>query len=358
MKTNLLLLVLFGLVTQVHAEPRARRGADAVLPLPEPSEANSYVLADACEGKTYYSFMEAKMTPHLQELAETPTRMSNDDALSNGQGIGVKLDEENYNFHINYPNSDKGGRSYGWSHGTVGDWSDKKFLDSLAEVVKSSDEELHTFYSSIIQMLGNCNASDLANLERPSQQVSNNFLAIYTAEQYRAMVGNSRWDDALFEVTLLGAFHGGQRKLTKYYDGEFLSEAVDQSGCAYHGRDKADAEWRAARLNDYWQFGRSVFMENGRCRGTSGINPTRKDFEAMGKAITTYEKTVARNKTLARIQAVVGTTPNVIKAISEHFTKNNAEASQTDALADDVAKFMVDINNDANKITKWLESQE
>lgn len=315
--------------------------------LPTTRSENSFDLKKDCGGNTYYSFMQSDIYPRMVEIASRPSRMSNEDALSAGAGVAVRLNNQNYNFHVNFPHGAQGGRSYGWTEGKVGDWSDKMYLDNLAEVVaQASDEEFSSFYQTVIGMLGNCNADSLSDLSEGAQRVANNFLAIYTAEEYRAMVGTPNWDDALLQVTLVAAFHGGQETLFKFYLGEFTADSYKQAPGVYRG-SVAGTPKRAA-LNDYWQFSANAASRR------SGLNLTRKDFELMGKAITEYESTVGKSRALRAVQAVVGEEANVIRAITRYFTQNAADPAQGAALARNVAKLMLEVRADAPKITHWV----
>lgn len=368
----LALLFAFSNIQAVFAEDdhtgtvtSSSRGPNITLDLPKTPKENSYELTPrACEGKTAHHLMKTKIAPNLIKLSEErEERVPNEVALKKGLGVAVKLDDDNYNFHINYPNNKQGGRSYGWSHKQVGDWSDREYLDQVIEYT-SSASNLKNFYSTIVKMLGKCDATTLSSLSKQGQQVANNFFAIFEAEQYRRIVSpNTRWDDSLFQVTLLSAFHSGQDKFTKFYEGKFTDKAVDQSKCAYHGRPKPDeSDWREARMMDYWQFGRSVKLVNGKCKGTSGINPTRKDFAAMGKAITSYYGD--ENETLNEIKSIVkGDKRNIIQAISEYFTgvklkAPTADSSEASRLASLVGDFMAQLNKDANKITSWVKRNQ
>jgi hypothetical protein len=325
--------------------------ADFVLPdLPKTQEDRDYGLKADCDGGTYYSFMESTIHPQLLRIARKPSRRSNEDALREGLGLAVQLDGRNYNFHVNYPSTEQGGRSYGWTDGQVGDWSDKMYLERLSEVVSSgSDRELDAFYRTVIELLGACDPSGLSGLDKKAQRVANNFLAIYTAEQYRAMVGTSKWDDALLQVTLVAAFHGGQKTFTKFYLGEFTSKSFKQAPGVYRG--SVEGKPKRAEMNDYWQF--SANPDSRR----SGINLTRRDFEAMGRAITDYVATEGESRALGRIRKVVGDDPNVIKAITRYFTQNKANPGKTEALAKDVAELLVQVRRDADAITAWVKKR-
>ncbi len=302
--------------------------------------------------KTYYDLVHEKIAPKMQDISgdAQPSR-TNESELENGSGVSVKLNENNYNVHINFPNAATGGRSYGWTAGEVGDWSDRMYLDNVAEVTAAkSTKDIRAFYVTLIEMLGASNAESLDGLKHGTQRVATNFLAIYTAEQYRSLVPKpfKNWDDALLETTLLAAFHGGQSTFTKFYLGEFSAESKKQGPGVYArtrpGPNANDAEDKAAEMNDYWQFSANPDSKQ------SGINISRKDFELMGEAITRFE---SQNRNMAKIQKIVGETENVIKAISNHFTEGEATVAETEELANLVADFMMDLRADADKITKW-----
>jgi hypothetical protein len=327
-----------------------------------PESRNPYELNNgeqSCNGGTYYEFLHKIISKKMLSLARHPTHISNEEALKMGEGVAVKLDDSNYNFHINFPAGAQGGRSYGWTEGKVGDWSDKMYLDNLAKVAtQESREDLGHLYKAIIHLLGSCNATGLKKLSNNSQRVATNFLAIYTAEQYRAIVGTPNWDDALLQTTLLAAFHGGQSELVKFYEGKFTGSAYDQSACAYK-RSKSDTQKRPALLNDYWQFGKTATLdpESGRCKGRSGINLTRRDFELLGAAITRYEARQS-NKNLADIRKIVGSGSNVFAAITTYFVSGRATAEKTTKLAHAISQFALDIYDHADEITEWEQNGE
>jgi hypothetical protein len=347
MKQSRLLIALLTLSIGFSSQAK-----DFPLPTLPHADEPTYDIADHT-GQTYYDFVHKTLAPAMQAIAPDPSAWpNNEEDLKDGKGISVKLGENNYNVHINFPNGPRGGRSYGWTSGQIGDWSDAMYLDNLAEVVDHADEkEIANFYKTIIQILGKSDARGIEKLDRQSQRTANNFLAIYTAEQYRAIVpdGHENWDDALFQTTLLGAFHGGQETLKMFYVGEFTSTTRKQgSGVYFRGKPGElfeEAKEKEAELRDYWQFSHKVDSKQ------SGINITRADFEKLGKAITRLQK---GNRTMARIEAVVGKSNNIFKAISTHYTEGHATVEETDQLAKDIAQFMLDIYNDAEEMTKKL----
>jgi hypothetical protein len=330
-----------------------------------PSFAHNFDLTKASDsGKnTFYKFIHETLAPEMESLAPSAGKVPNQQALEQGLGVAVRLDDDNYNIHENFPKSAQGGRSYGWTSGQVGDWSDKMYLDNLARVVVEKDkDDLKNFYQTIIQLLGACDAHGLTaltnnydsktNTGAPTQRVVTNFLAIYTAEEYRAIQGTKNWDDAILEVTLLGAFHGGQTTFTKFYRGKFTTVSNVQETGNYYGLPSKDKNGKViptvakiATMNDYWQISKTSTR--------SGIHLTAGDYSKMGSAITKYESTRAHDKTLSLIQSIVGSGPNVIQSISRYFTDGRADPSKTNTLAVAVAEFLDQVNTDADAITAW-----
>jgi hypothetical protein len=355
-------LILFTLFTAVVL---ASVHADDFSLAKLPSFTNNFDLTKASDsGKnTFYEFIHKTLAPEMESLAPSAGKVPNQQALEQGLGVAVRLDDNNYNIHENFPKSAQGGRSYGWTSGQVGDWSDKMYLDKLALVIVEKDkDDLKNFYQTVIQLLGACDAHGLATLTNnydsqtntgvPTQRVATNFLAIYTAEEYRAIQGTKNWDDAILEVTLLGAFHGGQTTFTKFYRGKFTTRSNVQETGNYYGLPSKDGNGKViptvakdATMDDYWQISKTSTR--------SGIHLTARDYGKMGTTITKYERTKAHNKTLSLIQSIVGSGPNVIHSISTYFTQGKADPSKTNTLAVAVAQFLDQVNTDANVITAW-----
>jgi len=358
-RKTLILVTLFTAVVMasVHADD---------FPLAKlPSFAHNFDLPKASDsGKnTFYKFIHETLAPEMESLAPSAGKVPNQQALEQGLGVAVRLDDNNYNVHENFPKSAQGGRSYGWTSGQVGDWTDKMYLDNLALVIVEKDKnDLKNFYQTIIQLLGSCDAHGLATLTNnydpatktgvPTQRVATNFLAIYTAEEYRAIQGTKNWDDAILEVTLLGAFHGGQTTFTKFHQGKFTTRSNVQETGNYYGLPSKDKNGNViptiakdATMDDYWQISKTSTR--------SGIHLTAEDYGKMGTAITKYESAKAQNKILGSIQSIVGSGPNVIQSISTYFTEGKADPSKTNTLAVAVAQFLDQVNADANAITAW-----
>ncbi len=333
-------------------------GTDFTLPkLPQPAD-RTIDLKTVAGQRSFYELMHSQLGPTIAKFApQAKGPETNQSELKAGHGVTVKLSQFNFNIHVNYPTESVGGRSYGWTRGEVGDWSDLTYLDHLAQALKVDDvEEVAKFYKLLIRILGACNAenteSNIEVLANPTQRVSTNFVAIYTAEGYRAMVPEQPhhgWDDALFQVSMLGAFHTGQVTLTKYYLGQFSNKSKKQGPGVYKGPDSDRAVTKDAELSDYWQFSANPTSNQ------SGINETRGDFVEMGQKITKYAKSNSYTA-VANIETVVGASDNVIQAVSQYFTNGRSnDLSKIDSLANDVADLMTNIRKDADKITAWIQ---
>lgn len=303
---------------------------------------------------TYYDLVVDKIAPAM-EAAPLGASRTNVPKLKRGEGVSVKLGEGNYNVHINFPKSAQGGRSFGWTTGKVGDWSDSMYLRELAKLMDSRDEaEIKKFFKVVISMLGCSKPTGLESLKVATQRVATNFLAIYTAEGYRRIQSpRTEWDDALLQVTLLGAFHGGQDEFEMYYAGDFTDSTLEKDSGVYSrggpGPLADEAEGKHADMEDYHQFSAKLPEEQGSKR--SGINLTRKDFEKMGAAITRSE---ANNPNLKKIERIIGESRNVYAQLADYYATGKAKAEDTDVLDDAVAAFMIDTMDHANDISDKL----
>ena len=156
-------------------------------------------------GRTFFDLMTGELKDKMNGKRSS---RNNDDLLQNGDALAIRLTDRDYNMHVNFNDAPTSGRSYGWARGKVGDWSDRAYLTNMIEVAQGSDQELQAFYSTLIQLLGNCDASGLSHLQGMPERVAVNFLAIYGAEEYRATLGTKNWDDALTEATMTAAACG------------------------------------------------------------------------------------------------------------------------------------------------------
>jgi len=299
---------------------------------------------------TMLELMKKEIKPELEGIADRGEEGSASvGPAKNRNGVAVKINDENFFYHIGYPAGELGGRSYGLKKGqAVGDWTDRKYLDEMSRVARTSDSELGAFYKSLVEIIGACNPGSYSRMNQAhTQLVATNFLAIYGAEQYRAEFGSSEWDDALFQVSMVAAFHGGQKTLTKFYRGKFSNKSIPQQQCKYRSGGSATKD---AALNDYWQKGVNC--------DRSGIHITRRDYEKMGQAITSFYKSNNTDNTqnFKRLQSAIRDSgSNVISDVAEYFIqKQSDDIGSVDSIASAVADFLVGLRKDADKITESL----
>ena len=330
-----------------------------------PQAANpTFDLTSRDQAMSFYDFMHSPDGVGARMLALAPNAQpasTNVAELKAGHGVSMRLGAKNYVILINFPNLAQGGRAYGWTSGQVGDWSDQMYLDHLAGVSIGDDSvDGPEFYRLLVRLLGTLNVDGLEGTRNATQRLFSNFVAIYAAEAWRATVPQPHkgWDDALFQVTMLAAFHGGQLAadlpLTKFYLGQFSSNSKVQGPGVYGktgpGPSAANAPSKKASLDDYWQFSAIPASHQ------SGVNETRRDFELMGQKITEFEAAKG-NELLGKIQAVVGgDDANVIKSISQYFSNGlSKETSKIDQLSKDVSAFLMQVRADAKDITASLQ---
>lgn len=277
-------------------------------------------------------------------------------ALVSGGGVAVKIDSKNTAYNVNYgtgetEKDEMTGRSFGEgpSH-MASDASDKFYLLTLENYVRSEGDAISSFYKSLLEILLNCDPANFKLISPEGQSVAGDFLAVYTAEQDRHLMADLKshhWDAALLEVTLLSAFHAGQKNIMVMHNGELTATTMKQApGCEIGERAE-----KKASLVDYWQFSSSTDPES--CN-RSGINVTRRDFRALGAAITKFER--ANNPEIVdRIERhFKKKSTNLFAALSEFLINYRTPAQldlKTQALAADFTAFLMQAKKDANKIS-------
>lgn len=333
-----------------------------------------YDLQDYSGKKSFLDFMKSKVYPaaHANYKAGGVYGKGKDNskkALAAKKGVAVKVYDKNYTWHVNYDTSDnKSGRS--WSIGPGGkldDPSDKDYLKSLWEIVtKGDDKELAEFYFTLANVLGNCDSDGYRYIDDRTEVVATDFISVYIAEQIRRLMpkGEPEWDDALFEVTMLAAFHGGQGrasggKMKMVYRGKFTGagpkDVVDQfrksggssTASIYYktGKLGSGEVYRSAALHDYWQY-----SSNG---VNSGINITRRDFEKMGMKLTTAIRSSSNRDLLANVERIVGKSSNVIQAVARYYIHGNGSVSgkASSVLPEALGRLLVAVRTDAKNLT-------
>ena len=284
-------------------------------------------------------------------------------SLVSGGGVAVKINDSNYAYNVNYgtgkvAKDEMTGRSYGESQPghKAGDASDKEYLKNLEAYVRGAGPATKDFYRSILEILSNNDSSGFSSISPEGQGSAADFLSVYTAEQDRHMMANFKshaWDEALLEVTLLSAYHAGQQVVKVMFNNFLTAQTLKQ---APGGEPRTQKQ--AASMIDYWQFSNNPDPAS---KNRSGINVTRTQFRALGKAISDFER--AQN-------------PDLVKQVESHFVNmpaggnvfaelsaflinpKTAEQLNDPTFASDIADFLDQVRQDAEAITKQIETTQ
>lgn len=268
-------------------------------------------------------------------------------ALTGGLGVKVKIDDNNYNYHVLYmtgkinPHVEvMSGRSFASSPTrNVGDATDPEYLRDLSKYLKQTPDQ-KPFYRALIMALAATDSSGFAGLSSLGQLVLGDFLTVYTAEAVRHLMvnlqqGKHPWEIDLAAVTFVSAVSA---KLDQVVVGGVLTQGD-------LGR------WFAPSPNN---------VAGGPQR--SGIGITRKDRKIFQKAIHAYEMTTPDGKALiAKIQGIIGTTRNrddVIQGVFEYLSNVGTPRSmgaQAAVLADSMAKLAEMARDDAAQISATMK---
>ena len=331
------------------------------------SEAKLLELANALEGTsvTLYTLP--------QKIAEVDRKfdrygLSTFLGLASCGGAVIKFYDDNYAYNIHYgTGKEKKDAQTGRSFGAgpirgASDASDKDYLTDLEKFVTSTTSPAE-FYQTLLESLTNSDASNYKAVDKSGQTLLTDFLAVYTAEQARNLMDDKitlHWDAALLEVTLLSAFHAGQKEITLFFKDPknkktYFTENVFHQAPGGEAREKK----RAAHLMDYWQFSSRPEPE---FKNRSGINITKEQFRTLGLAISEYERE---------------NNPDLVERVERHFkgikTGNNLFEelslflinSKTPkeigkagyALAKEFTAFLEQVTKDAEKITAELKDK-
>lgn len=268
-------------------------------------------------------------------------------ALTGGIGVKVKIDDNNYNYHVLYMTGKTNpakevmsGRSFASSVGRgVADATDPEYLRDLSEYLKTTKDQ-KPFYRALILSLANSDASEWSKLSNLGQAVLSDFLTVYTAEAVRHLMVNLKdgkhpWEIDLAAVTFVSALSAETGKVVT---GGAVVE--DDLGA-----------WFAPSPNN---------VPGGPQR--SGIGITRRDRIKLQLAIHKYEMGTPDGRELIRkIQAIIGSKYNqydVIQGIFEYLSNAYTPASmgpEAKKLADLAAEFIEVARGDADEIMKSIK---
>lgn len=300
------------------------------------------------EDKTWYTKNDMSLALKEAKVNAAPFDLATLYALTGGIGVKVKLDDNNYNYHVLYktgktkPHEEvMSGRSFASSpsHGAA-DATDPEYLRDLRKYLLSA-KDLKPFYRAIILALANNDTSGWATVSDLGQSVLSDFFTVYTAEADRHMMvnlqkGNHPWEIDLAAVTFISAVSTKTSKVVT--DG--VQKESDLNG------------WFAPSPNN---------KPDGPQR--SGIGITRKDRQKLQRAIHEYEMGTPDGKRLITdIQAIVGVKNknDVIQDVFEFLSNPTTPESigaKANTLADLMARFVEASHNDAEEIIKLIPVQ-
>lgn len=266
--------------------------------------------------------------------------------LTGGLGVKVKLDENNYNYHVLYktgfqnPHEEvMSGRSFSSSPGRgVADATDPEYLRDLQEYLHETRDQ-KPFYRTLIMSLAASDMSGLSQLSNLGQAVLADFYTVYTAEAVRHLMvdlkdGMHPWEIDLAAVTAVSSL---SVKTGKIVTGGKLVEG-DIGG------------WFAPSPNN---------VAGGPQR--SGIGITRRDRKKLQAAIHKFEMGTKEGKALiTKIQAIIGSKYNkddVIQGVFEYLSNKYTPTSMgpnAAKLADLFAEFIEMAHEDAEEINKLI----
>lgn len=263
-------------------------------------------------------------------------------ALTGGIGVKVKLDNNNYNYHVLYKTGKRdphqevmSGRSFSSSPGrAAADATDPEYLKDLAAYIKET-QDLRPFIKTMILSVANSDTSGFSTLTDKGQALLGDFFTVYTAESVRHLMVNLAdgvhpWEIDLAAVTFISPVSVRMGKVVT--DGQLKQDDI--------------GAWFAPSTHN---------QPGGPQR--SGIGITRKDRVKLQRAIHAYEMTTPDGKKLiADIQKITGAAANpadVIQGVFEFLSSPSTPASlgaNAQKLADLMAQFGQMITDDAAQI--------
>jgi hypothetical protein len=267
-------------------------------------------------------------------------------ALTGGIGVKVKIDENNYNYHVLYmtgrtnPHQEvMSGRSFASSPNRgVGDATDPEYLRDLDKYLKST-HDLKPFYRALILSLANSDSSGWSRLSPEGQMILSDFFTVYTAESVRHLMVNLQdgmhpWEVDLAAVTFVS---GVSSKIGKVVVGGQLQNGNIGQWFAPSPRNQPDGPQR------------------------SGIGITRKDRRILQRAIHAQQlRSPDGRKVIEQIQKIIGTRDNkddVIQGVFEFLSSRSTPSTlggRATELADLMAHFIELAIEDSHTVNELI----
>jgi len=262
-------------------------------------------------------------------------------ALTGGFGVKVKLDENNFNYHVLYLTGKTNphvqvmsGRSFASAPGRgVADATDPEYLKDLSKYLRATKDQ-KPFYRNLILSLADSDVSGWPLVSNLGQSVLSDFFTVYTAEAVRHLMvnlqqGNHPWEIDLAAVTFVSSVSAELGKVVT--DGKLVEGDL--------------GAWFAPSPNN---------VEGGPKR--SGIGITRKDRKKFQFAIHKFEMTQEDGKEIIqKIQSIIGARSknDVIQGVFEYLSNEKTPESmgpKAEKIADLMAEFIELAREDANNI--------
>lgn len=252
-------------------------------------------------------------------------------ALTGGIGVKVKLDANNYNYHVLYktgrtnPHQEvMSGRSFSSAPGRkAADATDPEYLRDLEAYIKANPD-MKPFLKTMVLSIANSDMSTLKNLSDKGQAVLGDFFTVYTAEAIRHLMVNLKdgvhpWEIDLAAVTFISPLSVRMGKVVT--EGQLKEDTI--------------GAWFAPSPNN---------KPGGPQR--SGIGITRRDRKKLQKVIHDYEMSTADGKrVITEIQKIIGNNGNqgdVIQGVFEYLSATSTPASMG-ANAQKLAELMAEL---------------
>jgi hypothetical protein len=268
--------------------------------------------------------------------------------LTGGLGVKVKIDDNNYNYHVLYKTGKTNphrevmsGRSFASSPGrAIADATHPEYLRDLSKFLKQTKDK-KPFYRALVLSVAASDPSGWSKLSPMGQLVLSDFFTVYTAEALRHMMVNLQngmhpWEIDLATVT-------------------FVSSLSSKLGKVVQGGQLVDSDligWFAPSPNN---------VEGGPQR--SGIGITRRDRKKFQRAIHQYEMDTPKGKALIlKMQSIVGNKYNkddIIQAVFEYLSNVNTPqtmGANAQVLADTMAQFIELATEDAEQIANLVST--
>ncbi|MDA8792975.1 hypothetical protein N9N67_07005 [Bacteriovoracaceae bacterium] len=308
-------------------------------------------------------------------------------------GSTMKLAPDNYAYNIHYgtgdvDKDDRTGRSFGASriyHATDSSYS--HYLKTLKNYVTKTPDNVQYFTKTIMETLTSSNPRGYKKVNDHGDAVLTDFFAIWTAEQTRNIMDGYvklHWDAALFQTTLLSAFHAGQDKIKMFYK-DPLSGKVYFTDKTYklkwprknHEEETCEVDLesrkvKSADLTDYIGVHYRTYKHCGR----SGVNMSRNEWKKLGREITKYlYSSEEGSKLLADVREILGeeidlsknergkkyrkSSHDIYRELARYLIKNDAPASfkKWEELSKKTNDLLEYVRANANTITEIISAK-